>query len=417
MSTNGTGIRTDIWRGALERELKVNILEFWMRHSLDITNGGFVGAISRELQIVPEADKGLVLNARLLWTFACAYRTYGELAYLAMAERAYDTLQEVFRDREYDGLYWTVDASGKPVKTKKQIYGQAFVIYALAEYVQAEGQRSTAALAWAETLYRLLEKHAYDPVHLGYVEALARDWQETDDLSLGENASNERKSMNTHLHMLEAYTNLYRVWKPEGLRARLAELIDVHLNRILDPTTHHFQLFFNDAWESRSRDVSYGHDIEGSWLLCEAADVLGDVERQTRVRRVAVAMADAVLSEGVDGDGGIWHERSGDGRLDDAKEWWPQAEAMVGFLNAYQLTGDAKYRDAAQSVWSFIQQYVVDREYGEWHFRVSRSGEPMPGFDKISQWKCPYHNSRACFEVIERLADLRTPSSQQRAVR
>lgn len=406
MSANGTENQTDAWRRELERELKDNILGFWMRYSLDVENGGFIGEMSRDLQVVPNADKGLVLNARMLWTFACAYRIYGELAYLAMAERAYDTLHEVFRDEEHDGLYWTVDAYGRPVKTKKQVYGQAFVIYALAEYVRAKGQRSEAALSWAKKLYRLLEKHAYDPVHLGYVEALARDWQETDDLSLGADDLNERKSMNTHLHVMEAYTNLYRVWKSEGLRARLTELIDVHLNRILNPATYHFQLFFDDAWQVRSKEISYGHDIEGSWLLCEATDVLDDPERQARVRRVAAAMADAVLSEGVDGDGGVLHERDDNGRLDDAKEWWPQAEAMVGFLNAYQLTGDGKFRDAAQASWSFIQRFVVDHDYGEWHFRVNRSGEPIPGYLKISPWKCPYHNSRACFEMIERLAQL-----------
>lgn len=392
------------WRDELEQELKTNILAFWIRHAIDERSGGFVGEIDSELTVKPHADKGLVLNARILWTYACACRVYGAAEYSAMTERAYDALHRVFRDREHGGLFWTVTASGQPSVVKKQVYGQAFAIYALAEYVRAEGTRSAEALAWAEELYRLLEKHAYDPVRRGYVEALARDWQETDDLSLGSSDLNERKSMNTHLHLLEAYTNLYRVWQPEGLRGKLAELIDVHLERILNASTAHFQLFFDDDWRAKAADVSYGHDIEGSWLLCEAADVLGDPRRQSRVRRAALAMADAAMAEGVDEDGGMFNELHGDGRLDDAKDWWPQAEAMIGFLNAWQLSGERKYWDAARGSWSFIRRYVIDRERGEWHGRVSRSGRPDRRQAKVGLWKCPYHNSRACFEGIERLS-------------
>lgn len=391
------------WRAELERELKTNILAFWIRHAPDERNGGFFGEISGDLTAKPQADKGLVLNARILWTYACAYRVYGDSGYSAMAERAYDALHDVFRDREHGGLYWTATASGQPAVTKKQVYGQAFAIYALAEYVRAKGARSGEALAWAEELFRLLEKHAYDPVHRGYVEALARDWTETDDQSLGSGGLNERKSMNTHLHLLEAYANLYRVWQPEGLRGRLAELIDIHLDRIVNASTPHFQLFFDDAWNAKVADISYGHDIEGSWLLCEAAVVLGDPARQSRVRREALAMADATLSEGMDEDGGLWNELHGDGRLDDHKDWWPQAEAMVGFLNAWQLSGDSRYWDAARGSWAFIQRHMVDRERGEWHGRVSRRGEPIPKQVKAGLWKCPYHNSRACFEGMERL--------------
>jgi mannobiose 2-epimerase len=394
------------WRSELERELRTNILDFWIRHAKDEKNGGFVGKIKSDMTVVPEADKGLVLNARILWTFAAAYRKYGDPAYLEMAERAYDMLDARFRDREHGGLYWMVDFAGRPSQDKKQVYGQAFAIYALSEYVRANGPRSEAALEWAKELYRLLEKHAYDPVHLGYVEALARDWTETGDLSLSGKDLNERKSMNTHLHVLEAYTNLYRVWKPAGLRAKLAELIDVHLDRIVNPANHHFLLFFDDEWRSKSEHISYGHDIEGSWLLCEAAEVLGDPERIARVRREALAMAAATLAEGVDKDGGVLNEADGKGHLDDTKDWWPQAEAMVGFLNAYQLSGDKKYWEASLGSWAFTKQYIVDKEFGEWHWQVSRDGIPNRSQAKVDAWKCPYHNSRACFEGMERLEHL-----------
>ncbi len=394
------------WRSELEAELKTNILGFWIQHTVDEKNGGFIGEIKSDMTVTPDADKGLVLHARILWTFSTAYRFYKDEAYLVMARRAYEALDLMFRDRAEGGLYWMVDISGNPVQDKKQVYGQAFSIYALSEYYRAAG--SEEALAWAQELYRLIEKYAYDSVHRGYVEALARDWSETTDLSLSGKDLNERKSMNTHLHVLEAYTNLYRVWKPEGLRMKLAELIDIHLDLIVNKDNHHFLLFFDDEWNSKSEHVSYGHDIEGSWLLSEAADVLGDAERIARVRTEALAMAEATLAEGTDVDGGLFNEADGHGHVDDTKDWWPQAEAMVGYLNAYQLSGKAALLQAAKDSWTFTKRYISDSNHGEWHWQVSREGVPNLSYAKVDPWKCPYHNSRACFEGLERLTHIST---------
>ncbi|WP_338551365.1 AGE family epimerase/isomerase [Paenibacillus sp. KS-LC4] len=403
--SNVTGMqnRLDIaeWQNLLTVEVREQILGFWMKHAVDEKNGGFIGYMASDGSVSEDADKGLVLNARILWSFSSAYRIYKEAPYLEMAERALDALREHFHDQEHGGLYWMVDKDGKPVQTKKQVYGQAFVIYALAEYVRAAGKQDV--LPWAEEIYRLLEKHAFDPVHLGYIEALAQNWQETDDLSLSGKDLNERKSMNTHLHVLEAYTNLYRVWKPEGLRDKLKTLIELHLNYIIDPQNYHFKLFFDDAWSTKSRYISYGHDIEGSWLLWEAAEVLGDKALEERVREAAIQMAHATLAEGVDEDGGLYNEYDGDGHLDATKDWWPQAEAMVGFLNAYELTREQQYLDAAWGNWRFITSFISNKETGEWHWQVSREGAADESYPKIDPWKCPYHNSRACFEAIERL--------------
>ncbi|MFC5467282.1 AGE family epimerase/isomerase [Cohnella suwonensis] len=390
------------WRSELLETLKINILGFWIEHAVDKKNGGFVGEIRSDMTVLQGADKGLVLNARILWSFATAYRVYGDQAYSDMAERAYGELRDRFRDKEHGGLFWMVDKGGAPVQDKKQVYGQAFVIYALSEYYRATGLEN--ALEWAKELYVLLEKHACDNVHRGYVEALARDWTETSDLSLSGKDLNERKSMNTHLHVLEAYTNLYRVWKPEGLRLKLAELIDIHLDLIVNESNHHFLLFFDDEWASKSDHISYGHDIEGSWLLCEAAEVLGDEGRIARANAEALAMAEATLAEGVDADGAVFNEADGHGHLDDTKDWWPQAEAMVGFLNAYQLSGNEDMLRAAHASWHFTKTYMIDRENGEWHWQVSRDGTPNPAHAKVDPWKCPYHNSRACLEAWERLA-------------
>ncbi|WP_410767944.1 AGE family epimerase/isomerase [Fontibacillus sp. BL9] len=390
-----------LWKEQLQQELNHNILQFWIDKTIDSQHGGFIGEIDQKLQVKQNADKGLVLNARILWTFSSAHRMTPSPEYLNMAERAYDYLVNHFLDREHGGLYWMVDYLGRPVQDKKQVYGQAFVIYALAEYFRATGQQK--ALDLAIEIYHVLEKHSYDPVHKGYIEALSREWTQTGDLSLSDKDLNEKKSMNTHLHVLEAYTNLYRVWKSPELKHSLTELIEVTIDHIIDPKSAHFLLFFDEAWQVKSHHISYGHDIEGSWLLVEAAEVLDNPDLLKRAIQTAVAMAEAVHAEGVDKDGGIWNEADQNGLTDTNKDWWPQAEAMVGFYNAYQMTGDEKFKAAAAHSWEFIQNFIVDRTGGEWYWSVDQSGTPLPHEPKVSAWKCPYHNGRACMEMLERL--------------
>lgn len=395
------GLTSNQWLHSIEQELKTNILDFWMKHAPD-DKDGFHGYLSRDLIVHSEADRSLVLNTRILWTFASAFRIFGDVAYKEMAERAFCYVVAYFEDREYGGYYWSVTSGGAPASTKKQMYGQAFAIYAFSEYYRATGKRE--ALDEAIKLFHILERYAYDPQDKGYIEALARDWTETDENSLSDKDLNTKKSMNTHLHVLEAYTNLYRVWPAEELRAKLRELIEVMARHIVDPATSHFRLFFDMQWNSQTNHISYGHDIEGSWLLHEAAEVLGDQELLASVQEVAVRMAEATLLNGVDADGGLFNEAGPEGLLDTDKDWWPQAEAVVGFYNAYQLTGEERYREAASASWQFIERYIVDKEYGEWRWSVTRDGSPSDNPEKISAWKCPYHNGRACFEMIERLA-------------
>lgn len=389
------------WIEELEAELKDNILEFWLKHSLDTQQGGFYGEVTRDLAVVPDAAKSLVLNTRLLWTFSAAYRTYRKEAYLAAAERAYHYLNEHFVDRNYGGMYWMLNADGSPLERKKQIYGQAFAIYAYAEYYRTTGHEQ--ARQNAITIFQHIERYGHDKHYGGYIEALSEQWQETDDLSLSGKDLNEKKSMNTHLHVMEAYTNLYRIWKSDELEKQLAELINITISHIVDRDTGHFKLFFDEAWNSQSDHISYGHDIEGSWLLVEAAEVLGHEALLAEAKAVAIKMADAVLANGFDADGGLLNEAQGSIIIDDHKDWWPQAEAVVGFYHAYQLTGQQQYREAAERSWHFIQHYIVDKQFGEWHWSVRRDGTPSDHVQKISAWKCPYHNGRACLEMIERL--------------
>lgn len=385
---------------AARAELVDHILPYWAGRAVDHADGGFVGRIDGHDRLVADAPKGAVLNARILWTFAAACRALGTDRWCAEADRAYDALRQ-FRDEEHGGVFWMTEADGTPLDTKKQTYAQAFAIYALAEYVRYEAHPQ--ALAWATDLYALIEERAVDPEHGGYVEAFARDWGPAADLRLSEKDDDAPKSMNTHLHVLEAYTALHRVWPDAGLADRLRATIEVFLDRVIDPETGHMTCFFGLDWTRTSGLVSYGHDIEASWLLDEAAAELGDAALAERVRQSSVRLARLTLAEGVDADGGLFNERDADGHLDDDKHWWPQAEAVVGFLNAYEHTGDPAFADAARATWAFIQRAVVDREGGGWFFRVRRDGRPYRDEDKVGPWKCPYHNARACLEILDRV--------------
>lgn len=390
-----------LWQEQLEHELVEGILQFWLNHSVDEHNGGFLGEVLRDLTVIPNAPKSLVLNTRILWTFSFAYRMYKDERYLEMADRAFQYLNKYFIDRANGGLYWMLSAEGQPLETKKQIYGQSFAIYAYSEYYRAT--QNEQALAQSIEIFQLIEKYGYDKQHKGYIEALSEEWQETKDLSLSNKDLNEKKSMNTHLHIMEAYTNLYRVWPSEVLHEKLKELIEITMDYIVDAKSGHFLLFFDEAWNAQSSHISYGHDIEGSWLLVEAAEVLGDEALLEAVRRKAIVMAEAVLQRGLDTDGALFNE-SEDGQLiDDHKDWWPQAEAVVGFYNAYQLTNDERFLTASQRAWEFITSHLVDKQYGEWYWSIERNGKPSDNLQKISAWKCPYHNSRACFEMLHRL--------------
>jgi cellobiose epimerase len=297
-------------------------------------------------------------------------------------------------------VYWMVDADGTPRDTRKHVYAQAFAIYALAEHHRATG--NAASLQDAISLFELVERHAQDVEFGGYEEAFTRDWVRLEDVRLSDVDANERKSMNTHLHVLEAYTTLYRAWPESALRIRLQELVALFLERIVDPGTGHVIPFFEAAWVPRSRHVSYGHDIETSWLLMEAVDAIGDLALRLRVQPVAVRIARAVLAEGVDVEhGGIFNE-GGDASTATDKDWWPQAEAIVGFVNAWELTGESRFLDAAVSAWEFTSRHLLDHEHGEWHWGVTRDGRVRAGREKVGPWKCGYHNSRACLEVMAR---------------
>ncbi len=387
------------YKAEVEAELE-RILSFWISNTLDETTGGFVGQMDNAGNINQDAPKGGVLNARILWSFSAAFRHTGRQAYAAIADRAFKHLMECFWDETYGGIYWSVDAQGRPLNTRKQVYALAFAIYGLSEYYSAT-QEPRALLACQE-LYTWIEKYSYDEKRGGYMEAFDREGELLEDLRLSDKDRNDPKTMNTHLHILEAYANLYRVWPDQSLAKKLEGLIHVFLEHIIDRKTGHMMLFFSEKWVPTADLVSYGHDIEASWLLHEAAEVLGKQELLHHVASIAVEMAEATL-EGLQPDGSFYHELNRDeSHHDKHREWWVSAEAMVGFLNAYQLTKARKYLKHSTDAWAFAKKHLLDHQKGEWFWGVNDDYSLMAAEDKVGFWKCPYHNSRACIEVISR---------------
>ncbi|HPR32484.1 MAG TPA: AGE family epimerase/isomerase [Prolixibacteraceae bacterium] len=385
--------------GVLEKELR-SLLKFWEDHAVDDTNGGFIGQILSSGLRVKDATKGAILNGRILWSFSAASLYFQDQKYRALADRAYQYIVDYFIDKKYGGVYWELDAKGNPVNRRKQAYALGFALYGLSEYYRASGNEKSLLLA--QELFWTLEKNFSDKKYGGYIEALGENWHPLSDMRLSERDANFPKSMNTHLHILEPYTNLYRCWKNPILAERIRHLIRIFLDRILHPETDHFQLFFEMDWTVRSEIVSFGHDIEGAWLLTEAAEALGDKTLLAEVQAKAVRMTDTTHREGSDSDGSLFYERNGE-HLDTDKHWWPQAEAMVGFVNAWEITGKQFYLDAAEKVWDFIDKRIIDHSLGEWYWRVDAEGLPYSDDEKAGFWKCPYHNSRALMELARRL--------------
>jgi cellobiose epimerase len=389
-----------LFRREVREELK-RILQYWETYTVDNQRGGFYGRVTFENKPVADAPRAVVITSRILWTFSMAYRQFRHHRHLAMADRAYHYLQNHFRDTLHGGVYWSVTANGEPLETRKQLYGNAFAIYGLSEYYAAS--RFKPALEFAKELFQVIDKHGFDPQYGGYWEAFARDWQPIDDMILTK--SPYGKTMNTHLHLLEAFTNLYRVWPDSTLRQRLENMMDVFLTRIINPETHHLRLFMTKDWQSKDEVISYGHDIEASWLLYETAEVLRDEKLMKRVADISIKMAEATVA-GLGTDGALNYEYDpATKNLNTERSWWVLAEQMVGFLNAFQLTKAPHFLDKAEQSWKFIKAFQRDATGGEWHIAVKADHE-IPKNDKVTFWKCPYHNARACQETMRRLGDL-----------
>ena len=390
-----------IFKQEVREVLEDNILRFWIERMQDEEHGGFYGRIDNQNILHADADKGAILNARILWTFSAAYRVLGKSEYLKIATRAKRYFIDHFIDPEYGGVYWSLDYKGQPKDTKKQFYAIGFAIYGLSEYARATNDQE--ALEQAINLYRCVEEHALDKEYNGYIEAMTRNWQPIDDMRLSEYDANYPKSQNTHLHIIEPYTNLYRVWPSKELEASLRNIIGIFTDRILNPETHHLDLFFEMDWTRGAGQLeSYGHDIECSWLMHEAALVLGDQKVLNKVEPIVQIVAKA-SEKGLNPDGSMIHEANlTAGTKDDDLHWWVQAEAVVGFYNIYQHFHDEAALEKALRCWQYIKENLIDYQHGEWYWSRHRDGSLNTVDDKAGFWKCPYHNGRMCLEMIER---------------
>jgi mannobiose 2-epimerase len=377
-----------------------SILKYWSEHTLDNQNGGFIGQIDCNNHLIANAEKGSVLNARILWSFSASYQVTKNEEHKKLATRAFEFLSKYFYDAEFGGLFWSINADKTPKDTKNQIYALAFAIYGLSEYYVIS--KDEKALEIAINLYLQIQRHSYDSVNQGYLEAFTREWRPIADLRLSAKDANEKKTMNTHLHIVEAYANLFKVWKDKKLQDTIAELLETIEKHFINTETGHLRLFFNEEWLEKPDVISYGHDIEAAWLLLQCAEISEDENLIANYKKYAVQMAE-VTQEGLDTDGGLWYEMDPkNNELIAEKHWWVQAEALIGFYNAYQLTCDEKYLDLVLKNWDFIKKHILDKENGEWFWGVYRDYSLIEK-DKAGFWKCPYHNSRACLELINRI--------------
>lgn len=391
------------------------IIPFW-RNMRDDENGGYYGWMDYDLTVDKKAMKGCILNSRITWFFSNVYALYkkGLLTEAdftqygyeskdikAEADHAYHFLRDHCIDREHGGIYWSLTYDGKPDDTTKHTYNQAFCIYALSSYYDISGDRE--ALALAEQLVDLIETRCTDEI--GYLEAFTIDFKPESNEKLSENGVMAAKTMNTLLHVFEAYTELYRVAKNETAKKKLMWMMDTIADKIYNPALHRQEVFFDREYNSIIDLHSYGHDIETAWLVDRGVEVLGDDSYRAKLEPITRDLTAQIYRVAFDG-----HSLANEcekGVVNEHRIWWVQAETVIGFLNGYEKTPEhTEYLDAAFAEWEFIKEHVVDKRAGsEWFWEVDKEGKPYPDRPIVEQWKCPYHNGRMCIEVIKRLSE------------
>jgi mannobiose 2-epimerase len=392
-------VEAEKFQHQLKAELQ-NILSYWREYGIDEMHGGFVGKRDHFNNLIEKANKGVILNTRLLWSFSAACNFINNPELKVLADRAYNYLEANFYDHLNKGFFWELDYLGNTVNTRKQVYAQAFSIYSYAEYYKLSGEEK--AKEKALQTFRFIEKHAQDLVDNGYLEAFQADWKPIEDMRLSEKDQNAPKTMNTHLHILEAYTTLLQITGDIKVKEALENLINLFLSIFLNNKTGHFGLFFNEKWALQNAVISYGHDIEAAWLLIEAAKTSGNSLLITQTTEAAILVADTFLKEAYVKNKGVINEKNEEtGETDLDRHWWPQVEAMLGLQYAFNISGDKKYQAAILDIWDFTQNNLIDRQNGEWFFRIDQANKPYIQEDKLSMWKAPYHNSRALMMLLK----------------
>jgi len=384
------------------KELTERIVPFWNRLR-DDENGGFYGFMDNDLNVDKTADKGVILTSRILWFYSSCYRTLGDEYLLDNARHAYEFLKKCV-DTVNGGVWWTMTYDGKPSDTMKHTYNQAFAIYALSSYYLAS--RDKTALDLALELFHTVENKCRDDV--AYLEAMSADWKVVPNDALSENGLMADKTMNTVLHLIEAYTVLLEACEngeSANIEERLMFLLQITEDKIFNSDQHRLRVFFDRELNEIGDIHSYGHDIEASWLIDRACEVIGERRFMAKWRFIDLRIAENIYDIAFE-NGAVNNEREND-KIDKKRVWWVQAESVVGFVNAYQQGGDKKFLDAADRVFEWIETKQVDkRENSEWWGEVDFDGKPMQTVNMVNPWKCPYHNGRMCIEVINRNVSL-----------
>lgn len=381
----------------IKKHVTEEIIPFW-KSFRDDNFGGFYGEMDYDLKLYQKADKGCILNSRILWFFSNAYLTLKDETCLEYAKHSYEFLKNAFYDKENGGVFWSVTYDGKPEDDSKHTYNQSFAIYALASYYDASKDQEALKLAYG--LVDKVESICRD--EFGYLEAFDRTFQPEDNEKLSENGVMASRTMNTLLHVLEAYTELYRVDKDKKIGELIAWILDIFADKMYNPKERRLEVFFDMDYNSIINLNSYGHDIEASWLIDRGVEVLGDQKYVDKITPITKELAAHIYE--VARDNNSLYNECEDGKVDTKKVWWVQAEAMLGFLNGYEKDNTKKeYLDMVSKLWDYIKEFMIDhREGSEWFNELYKDGSPIISKEIVGPWKCPYHNGRMCFEVINR---------------
>lgn len=381
----------------IREHLQQSIIPFW-KSLRDDTYGGYYGYMGYDRKIDRQAVKGCILNSRITWFFASAYLTLGDESLLLEAKHGFEFMKEFCLDKKYGGVLWSVRYDGTPEDTTKHTYNQAFSIYALSAYYEASKDEESIKLA--EELYELIEEKCTDEG--GYLEAFDQKFCPMENDKLSENGVIADRTMNTLLHVFEAYTEFYRVTGKKEVKERLEWMMDLIADKIYNPKLHRQEVFFDSAYNTLIDLHSYGHDIETAWLVDRGVEIVGNPAYEAKMTPVTKDLTRQIYETAYKG-----HSLANEcerGVVDTDRVWWVQAEAIVGFLNGYQKDKTKpEYLKAARDIWQYIKTHLIDTRGGsEWYWLLDKEGRPYENKPIVEPWKCPYHNGRMCMEVIRR---------------
>lgn len=386
---------------SMKKEFDGHVFPFW-EGLIDKEYGGYYGEMNFDLELDKKAVKGCILNSRILWFFSNAYLTLKDKKYIEYAAAAYEFLKKAFLDKEYGGVYWSVSYDGKPVEDMKHTYNQAFAIYGLSSYYDAT--KDEDALKTAFDIFNIIEEKCRD--NDGYLEAFTRVFGDESNEKLSENGVMATRTMNTLLHVMEGYTELYRVSGDERVKEKICEILDIFRNKIFNPAEERMEVFFDADYNSLIDLHSFGHDIETAWLIDRTVEVLKAEGTKYDMSDITKVLTEKIYRDCFEGD--CLPAEKCKGVVEETRVWWVECETVIGFINGYQKTGDRKYLDAAEKTWKYIEKYIIDpREGSEWYSDVNKDGVPESRKPIVDAWTCPYHNGRMYFEVLNRMKQIK----------